>query len=251
VTTPLSAREIDYPAIVAAHDASMLRDPAEVASWRTAAASAPAEQMTADAATTMALPPPAAPSGGSIDEVIGSRGSTRAFAYRALSIDQLSTLLAAATAAVPGDAVPPGAHLADPYVIVHAVEGVAAGAYAYDRERHTLALIRSGDFRERAGFLSLGQELPADASVNVYLLSDLDAVLARLGNRGYRAAQLDAAIAGGKLYLAAYALGLGATGLTFFDDEVTEFFSPHAAGKSVMFLVAIGLPRKRRARAPS
>jgi hypothetical protein len=45
---------------------------------------------------------------------------------------------------------------------------------------------------------------------------------------------------GGKLYLAAYAQRLGASGLTFFDDDVIEFFSPHAAGKSVMFLIAIG-----------
>ena len=44
------------------------------------------------------------------------------------------------------------------------------------------------------------------------------------------------------MYLAAYAQRFGATGLTFFDDEVTEFFSPHAAGKSVMFLVALGHP---------
>ena len=41
------------------------------------------------------------------------------------------------------------------------------------------------------------------------------------------------------MYLAAYAQRFGATGLTFFDDEVIEFFSPHAAGKSVMFLVAL------------
>ena len=43
------------------------------------------------------------------------------------------------------------------------------------------------------------------------------------------------------MYLAAYATGLGATGLTFYDDEVTDFFSPHATGKSVMFLIALGL----------
>ena len=48
------------------------------------------------------------------------------------------------------------------------------------------------------------------------------------------------------MYLAAYALGLGATGLTFFDDEVTEFFSPHAAGKEVLFLTALGHPDLRR-----
>ena len=67
----------------------------------------------------------------------------------------------------------------------------------------------------------------------------------RSGNRGYRAAQLEAAIVAGKLYLAAYALRTGATGLTFFDDEVTTFFSPHATGKSVMFLIALGHPHKK------
>jgi hypothetical protein len=39
---------------------------------------------------------------------------------------------------------------------------------------------------------------------------------------------------------------LGATGLTFFDDDVTAFFSPHATGKSVMFLTAIGKPVKKQ-----
>ncbi len=62
-------------------------------------------------------------------------------------------------------------------------------------------------------------------------------------------AELEAAIAGGRTYLAAYALGLGATGLTFFDDDVTAFFSPDAAGKSVMFHMAIG--RRGRPSRPS
>src|SRR5262249_1424983 len=70
-------------------------------------------------------------------------------------------------------------------------------------------------------------------------------IFRELGNRGYRVAQLEAAIEGGKAYLAAYAVGLGATGLTFFDDDVTRFFSPHAAGRSVMFLVGCGRPRRR------
>jgi nitroreductase len=69
--------------------------------------------------------------------------------------------------------------------------------------------------------------------------------LTRFGNRGYRAAQLEASIIAGKIYLAAYAQRLGATGLTFYDDGVTEFFSPHARGKSVMFLVALGKRAKR------
>jgi hypothetical protein len=52
--------------------------------------------------------------------------------------------------------------------------------------------------------------------------------------------QLEAGILSGKLYLAAYAQRLSATGLTFYDDEVIRFFSPHADGKSVMMLVATG-----------
>jgi hypothetical protein len=107
--------------------------------------------------------------------------------------------------------------------------------------------LKEGDFRRDAGHLGLGQEIPADCSVNIYFLTDLNRALERLGNRGYRVAQLEAAIMGGKIYLGAYAQRLGASGLTFFDDDVTEFFSPHAAGKSVMFLIAVGKSARRKA----
>ena len=66
------------------------------------------------------------------------------------------------------------------------------------------------------------------------------------GSGSHRAAQLEASIRAGRIYLAAYALGLGATGLTFYDDAVTNFFSPHAQGMSAMFLVALGRRIKRR-----
>ncbi len=48
------------------------------------------------------------------------------------------------------------------------------------------------------------------------------------------------------MYLAAYAQCLGATGLTFFDDDVINFFSPHAKGKSAIFLLAVGKSLKRK-----
>jgi hypothetical protein len=76
-------------------------------------------------------------------------------------------------------------------------------------------------------------------------MADLKSLLDKLGNRGYRAAQMEAGITGGKIYLAAYAMKRGATGLTFYDDDVTEFFSPHAAGKSCIFVTSIGIPGKR------
>ena len=132
------------------------------------------------------------------------------------------------------------------YLIVNAVDGIPPGAYVFHRDLKALELLKEGVFRREAGDLGLQQALPADASADVFFLTDLNPVLERYGNRGYRAAQLEAGIIGGRLYLAAYAQRLGATGLTFFDDDVTAFFSPHAEGKSVMFLVALGVPLRRR-----
>ena len=107
-------------------------------------------------------------------------------------------------------------------------------------------MLKEGDFRREAGYLGLEQKIPADASVNVYMLTDLDRVLSVFGNRGYRMAELESGIIGGRLYLVAYGTGFGASGLTFYDDEVVEFFGPKAKGLSVMFLVALGRSVKRR-----
>ena len=143
---------------------------------------------------------------------------------------------------------PLGAILNHVYLIVNAVEGLERGAYVMHRDKGALELLKEGDLRNETGYLALGQNLAADASVAIFFLTDLELVLGRFGNRGYRVAQLDASVSAGRIYLAAYAQGLGATGLTFYDDAVTEFFSPHARRKSVMFLVAIA---KRARRSPS
>jgi len=172
-----------------------------------------------------------------LGEVIEQRGSTRRFAREAIPLAQLSALMAASSTKMPADF---GSGLAEPYLIVNAVHGLAPGAYRYSRESGELHLLKEGEFREEAGHLCFEQALGADASVVVFFLVDLELTLGRLGNRGYRAAQLEAGVLGGKMYLSAHALGLGATGMTFFDDAVTAFFSPHAAGKSLMFLVGLG-----------
>jgi hypothetical protein len=93
-----------------------------------------------------------------------------------------------------------------------------------------------------SGYLCLGQPLLSDASVVFFLMTDLLAVLRTFGNRGYRASQFEAGIIAGKIYLSAYAQQLGASGSTFFDDAVTEFFSPHAKDKSTMIAVGAGVP---------
>jgi SagB-type dehydrogenase family enzyme len=242
-TLPLSPHEVDYPLIREMHAASSLRTIDEVRSWHAAAGAAtavPRRTPSRQLFPLRLLRDPALPTD-SIDQVIVRRGSTRRFSHQPIGFDQLSAILRCASSGVPSDW---GECPTDAYLIVSAVDELPAGAYAYRRADATLELLRPGSFRREAGYLGLGQELPADASVNIYFLSNLEPILAPFGNRGYRVAQLDAAIRGGKCYLAAYALGLGATGLTFFDDEVADFFSPDASGKDVMFLVATGRSRK-------
>lgn len=244
-TKALSRFEVDYPAIRAMHAASSLASEAEVEAWRGPGPSGDPPAATGVTTTLHPLAESDAPPD-SVTEVILRRGSTRHFARKSLTLALLSTILNHATRGIPADFLdPPGASVITPYVIVHAVEGLAPGAYVYHRVPRALERLREGDFRNQAGYLGLEQDLPAEASVNVYCLADLPALLARFGNRGYRAAQLEGGIIGGKLYLAAYGQSLGATGLTFYDDDVTAFFSPHAAGKSVMFLTALGHPARR------
>jgi SagB-type dehydrogenase family enzyme len=251
-TAPLSKTEVDYPAMRAMHEASSLESEAEVVAWREGAEKAEGKKIEdsgGSADRRFALQPfdDAAPARDTIEEVIVRRGSTREFSRESISIAQLSTMIERATSGIPADFLTePQASLNDLYLIVHAVEGLPSGAYVFQRQERALELLKAGDFRREAGYLGLGQEIPADCSVNVYFLADLQSALERFGNRGYRAAQLEAAIMGGKLYLAAYAQRLGASGLTFFDDDVTAFFSPHAAGKSVMFLIALGKSVKRK-----
>ncbi len=245
-TAPLSPTEVDYPAIGAMHAASSLATGREARAWRGGTPRPPAAGP--DGPLT-ALEPLEDCAGDTIEGTIARRGSSRQFLREAITFPQLSAILQRGTRGITADFLePPGVMLNRLYLVVHAVEGLAPGAYAYRREDDALELLDEGEMRRVAGHLGLQQALPADASVDVFMLADLPAVLGRYGNRGYRAAQLEGGIVGGKMYLAAYAQRLGATGLTFFDDDVTEFFSPHARGLSVMFLLAVGKPLRRRSR---
>jgi SagB-type dehydrogenase family enzyme len=244
-TAPLSNREVDYPQMRAMHAATCLSSPDEVGQWRR---NTPVKVASRPMGSLYRLSPfdKTQMSGDSIEQVVRRRGSSREFQRTFISFQELSTMLYCAAQGIPADFLDPFAVLLnDWYLIVHDVEGLPSGAYVLHRENWELELIKEGSFRKEAGHLGLDQELPADASADVFFMADLGSILERFGNRGYRAVQLEAGLLGGKLYLSAYAQRLGATGLTFFDDEVVDFFSPHAKGKSAIFLMALGHGKKR------
>ena len=132
----------------------------------------------------------------------------------------------------------------DVYLIVNNVAELEPGAYFYDRQANALHLLKAGNMRDAAKRLAMDQQYAADANVVVFGLIDLEAIYPVYGDRGYRIALFEAALFGGRLQLAAHALGLGAVGSGSPDDEVPAFFGPHAAGKEFLFVAVFGVKRK-------
>jgi hypothetical protein len=228
---PLSSTEVDYPLLREIHEASGLTSAEEVTRWRQAGALPPSEPR----GVILELPAPARASR-SLGETIQRRGSTRRFGHEPITAEQLATALWASARPWSAD-VPSG--FVETYLIVNAVEGVAPGAYAYWPGRG-LELIRGGSLRKEAAYLTLEQALGGDAAATIFFLAPVDTIVRAWGDRGYRLANLEAGLAGGRAYLAAYALGFGASGLTFYDSEVVRFFAPHAAGLDAIFVTALG-----------
>ena len=150
------------------------------------------------------------------------------------------------------DCLVPCAAAFTPYLIVNNVAGLQPGSYAVHPEQQALEPLRVGEMHDAASRLACDQDYAADAHVNAYALTDLP-LLEHFGNRGYRVAQLEAALFGAKLQLAAHALGLGAVGSTSFDDEVTAHFSrtrPARASCSSPSLPGADLRRRRQPKEP-
>ncbi|MGC1341534.1 MAG: SagB/ThcOx family dehydrogenase [Candidatus Binataceae bacterium] len=234
----LSPSEVSYDPIVKFHRESRLVTGAEVLEIADATVTAPEPRR-----DLIRFEAPAPGDAMGLGETVLRRGSTRQFAQAPIRGGELQAILAAARAHPRADFP----SLIDTYLIVNAVEGLAPGAYFYDQIGDGFELIKAGEFRGEAGYLCLEQPLGRDCSALIVYMTDLERALAALGNRGYRDAHLEAGIHGGRAYLGAYALGRGATGLTFYDDDTTKFFDPHAAGKSPILMVAIGVPHTRAA----
>lgn len=222
--------------------AGALDDAEDVAGWRSRAASA------GGAVAAGGRAAPETTRGERLEAVVLRRGSTRRFARREIPAEGLTWALEAATRSVAADFLAPGRSLLEHHLTVHAVDGVEPGAYRLTP--NGLFLVARGGFRHWSAHLCLDQDLGGDAAYTVYHGCELEPLLRTLGDRGYRAAQLEAGIAAGRLYLAAHALGLGASSLTFYDDEVSEFFSTTAA---TMLATAVGVPayRARPGRPPT
>jgi SagB-type dehydrogenase family enzyme len=204
---PGSLPAVELPLCTAAQragDADLLGDP-----WPIGAPLDEAEPAEVQPAGVQpAEVPPSAP----LDEVILRRGSQRRM-VRGASVPR-TMLDFSMRVAMRGIEVP---H----WVAVHSVDGIEPGLYRWPNLADP---VRAGDLRDELARVCMGQELAAEACfVTVAAVRN-----AELDDRGYRSAQLAAGIVEGRLHLAAYALGVTATGMTFYDSEVPALLAGDA-----------------------
>ncbi len=239
---PLSRKEVEYGEVVKAYATSRLSDASEVSRWRDRALSMGPLGVEVKGERIKLPGPPAEVRLPPLGEVMLRRGSTRRFARVPIEGWKLGFVLRSACSPLRADFLEGAGMTLTPFLIVNAVDGLRPGSYVYDASRDELVLLKEGNFRRVAEYLCLEQELGGDASATLFLMAPLERILAFLGNRGYRAAQFEAGLRAGLAYLAAYSVDIGATGLTFYDDDVREFFEPASEGMENMLVVALGVP---------
>ena len=222
---PPSRREVDYPSARELHAASRLRSADDVRRYRVPARDGDAPRSDGGDEFTVSREP--------LARVLRRRGSIREFSREPVPAAELAGILDRAARPIPAD-FPTSNEI---FLIANAVEGLAPGTYRFTPP-DGFGLLREGNFRAEAGYLVLEQPLGALSAATIFLMADLDVVLERLGNRGYRAAQLEAGIRTGRIYLAAFAQGLGATASTFYDHDLTSFLAP-GSGLSPMLCAAV------------
>jgi len=246
---PLSLEEIDYPEIWKAYNSSKLFDSAQVSKWISHKRNGEVDKLdkkdnsNPGTLRQYSLPKPFVDDNGpDIGNTILKRGSTRQFSRLPISFLTLSNILLNSTKGIPMDYKNDSDSFIDLYLVVNSVDGLEKGGYFFNPRNNSIDLIRYRPGNNISGHLCLDQSLFADASVVIFIMTDLKHVLDILGNRGYRAVQMEAGITAGKIYLLSYASGLGASGSTFYDNEVTEFFSPHSKQKETLIAIGLGIP---------
>ena len=210
----------EFSLVTAVHEAGNLRGAAAVASWRQL--SAQEFSARADPHSRASGPVPEEAGDEAFGVLVNIRKSARRFDGSAeISQAAVRWIVDIASAAPPWDA----GTLHDLRVVVHSARGMTAGVY------RPLAggLARTGpSSREVTHRTCLHQELGRDAAA-VFFMTPSPGLAVAAEARAYRAALLAAGFALGRIYVAATALRLGCSGLTFVDSDLPATIGAPAA----------------------
>ncbi|NVM46100.1 MAG: SagB/ThcOx family dehydrogenase [Candidatus Lokiarchaeota archaeon] len=181
--------------------------------------------------------------------VIKNRHSTRKFTTEPMSIMELSLFLFGmsglnrvfpqfAFRTVPSAG---GLYPIEIYSVVNNVIDLEKGLYHYDIQRHSLNLLKQGDFRNQVAEVCLDQRIASISAVNFIWSAMIGRSQWKYLQRCYRYIYLDAGHIGQNFYLIAEALGLGACTIgALYDDELNQFLEIDGKTETVLYVGVVG-----------
>jgi SagB-type dehydrogenase family enzyme len=187
------------------------------------------------------LPPPAQTGNRSLEEVVASRRSKRAFSEQSLTTGQLSQLLWAAqgvTSPLGFRAAPSAGALYPLELYVISVEGL----FHYRSDRHSLAVLSEADMREEVWQAGLEQAALRDAPAVFLLAAVFGRTEARYGEKAERYVFMEAGHAAQNLLLQAVALGLGGVPIGAFYEEALRDDLGLPEEHIPVYLIPVGHP---------
>lgn len=249
----LSSEQIEYSVIEAVHQSTCLSLP-QWHEYRSRQAKSelvrPADLSACAGLVDASYSVPDHDAGVPVHQVIRQRRSAVDMdGKRRMALAQVSSVLVTATRGFEAEFQQPtdwskagktGHHLIHLYLYVHRVDGLQPGIYYFDRVEQSLMPLVLSDQREAAKFVSCFQDIAADGCFAVSMIADLGLAWRLYGNRCYRYVHYEAGWIGQWLYLTATALGLEATGIgCFIDDLINELLGlPY--GMEVIYNFTVG-----------
>ncbi len=130
------------------------------------------------------------------------------------------------------------------HLVTFTVDGVPAGVHEVDPDTLTLTLRRDGDFRGDLHAISLGQDIASDCAFALIYTADMDALVSRYGDRGYRYACMDCGMIGERIQLWAGHRALGSSGIGGYYDDLANELLELPLGHGVLYLTVVGVPEE-------
>ncbi|MFX0003557.1 MAG: SagB/ThcOx family dehydrogenase [Candidatus Hodarchaeota archaeon] len=202
-----------------------------------------------DAKKTIKLPDPEFDKEIRFWDVVLKRQSTRKFKDEPLTISDLSLLLfgmSGLTRFFPQGAfrtVPSagGLYPIEVYPVINNVENLNSGIYHYHIVKHSLELLKEGDFRTDIAKACLDQQMAFNSAVNFIWTAIISRSKWKYLQRCYRYIYMDVGHIGQNFYLIAEALNLGACTIgAIYDNELNALLDIDGVHETAIYVGVIG-----------
>ncbi|MEM3912445.1 MAG: SagB/ThcOx family dehydrogenase [Desulfurococcaceae archaeon] len=131
-------------------------------------------------------------------------------------------------------------------VIVSSEIYVKPGIYKYDFRRHSLVLLKEGDYRKELARAALDQPWVEKAPVSIVVFAIYERTTRIYGERGYlRYVPMEVGHLGQNVYLMATALGYGTVVVGAFHDDQVKSIIGVEVNEVPMYIIPIGVPKER------